>query len=92
MTLFSVLFACGLLEAPEPDCRAWYLDSDLDGFGGQVKTCDPFWPGNGWAGNNGDCDDNNPDANPLATEWCDDIDNDCDGEVDRGIACTRADR
>ena len=29
-----------------------------------------------------DCDDNNPDVFPGATEFCDGLDNDCDNQVD----------
>ncbi|MEL6346560.1 MAG: putative metal-binding motif-containing protein [Myxococcota bacterium] len=29
-----------------------------------------------------DCDDSDPNVNPLATEECDEIDNNCDGRVD----------
>ncbi|MCP5058322.1 MAG: hypothetical protein GY937_16590 [bacterium] len=31
-----------------------------------------------------DCDETRPDVNPHATEICDRLDNDCDGEVDEG--------
>jgi predicted outer membrane repeat protein len=43
-------------------------DSDFD----QVDRC------------NGDCEDTDPDINPLKPEICDGIDNNCNGEIDEG--------
>ncbi len=40
--------------------------------------------GDGFTENQGDHDDTNPDVYPGADELCDEIDNDCDGEVDEG--------
>jgi hypothetical protein len=41
--------------------------------------------GDGFTGEQGDCDDEDPNVNPGADEVCDDgIDNDCDGDIDEG--------
>lgn len=50
------------------------LDNDGDGFGlGCTRGID--------------CDDANASRAPDRAEACDDIDNDCDGEIDNGIDC-----
>jgi len=47
----------------------YYSDRDGDGVS-------PFY---------GDCDDEDPIVNSYADEYCDGIDNDCDGKVDEGL-------
>ncbi len=64
----------------ESTLQSWYVDADEDGYGeaGSAATvaCDP---GDGWATEEGDCDDAEPAINPGATEICNDgIDDDCD--------------
>ena len=42
--------------------------------------------GDGFTLEEGDCDDDNPNANPYASEYCDGFDNNCDGVVDEASA------
>ena len=59
-------------------------------------NCDPAYinclgltdaDGDGWTSGS-DCDDANPDRYPGAPEFCDGVDNDCDGQVDDGALTT----
>lgn len=61
----------------------WYLDEDLDGFGGtQLDTSLYEYPLIGQSENNLDCDDNDPFINPNATDVPGSgIDANCDGII-----------
>ncbi|MDP2317421.1 MAG: MopE-related protein [Pseudomonadota bacterium] len=59
-----------------------YLDADADGFGtGDALGTYCELPV-GTASNDEDCDDTDPALSPLAAEVCDEVDNNCDGEID----------
>ena len=63
----------------------WYLDGDDDSYGVSTNTDDSCAMPPGYAALPGDCDDGDPTINPLATETCDGVDEDCDGETDEGL-------
>lgn len=68
-------------EATALDASTFYLDTDLDGFGGAI-TATACVPPAGYISVGGDCDESNIDVFPGATERCNGIDDNCDGLVD----------
>jgi hypothetical protein len=64
------------------DAATWYADVDGDGYGDVSATSVACDAEAGWVADATDCDDTDPSVNPGATEYCDDIDNDCDGYID----------
>jgi hypothetical protein len=63
------------------DCIAYFVDDDGDGYGSQTVKC-ACQPGANGADNSLDCDDSDPNISLEAVEECDNIDNNCNGEVD----------
>ena len=63
----------------------WYADADGDGYGNPVVSVASCENQPGYVGNNSDCDDADAAVNPGATEVCNDIDDDCDGQVDEDL-------
>ncbi len=64
----------------------FFADTDNDGFGdptAQVIACNAA---EGHVADNTDCDDQDPATYPGADEICDEVDNNCDGTVDEGVA------
>ncbi len=83
-----------LCDAVDNDCNGeidegvgeWvYLDRDLDGYGDDDELtlmCDLI---EGYASMGGDCDDRNTTVHPSAEEVCDNVDNDCNTQIDEGV-------
>ncbi len=65
--------------------NTYYTDGDGDGYGAGAGTSLCADPGTGFAGNDQDCDDSNMAINPLASESCNLIDDDCDMNIDEGF-------
>lgn len=65
----------------------YYVDADGDGYGdaGSFILSTDFTAPSGYANNNTDCNDGNGMINPGATEICNTIDDNCDGEIDNGV-------
>src|SRR5688572_9292297 len=61
------------------EAKEWLVDRDGDGYGTPVLACEPFWP---VVQLDGDCNDDDEEQHPDASERCDEQDNDCDGAVD----------
>ena len=82
------------LTATDDDCDGeaavpptWYYDGDGDGYGYEPTAevaCSA--PSASYITISGDCEDTRSDAYPGATEVCDDIDNDCDDDIDESGA------
>jgi hypothetical protein len=60
----------------------FYRDADGDGYGIDSDTVDGCDLPTGYAFDGGDCDDDDATRSPVAAEYCDEIDNDCDGFID----------
>ena len=66
----------------------FYLDNDSDGYGSASTTTQACSAPVGYVTNSSDCNDNNANINPNATEICDGIDNNCNGLTDEGVMVT----
>ena len=72
----------GTVDVNAADAQTWYVDADSDGYGesatGLLYCQAPY----GFASNDLDCDDSDGNVHPSAPEYCDGVDQDCDGVAD----------
>ena len=63
----------------------YYADRDNNGFGDAFNVVFSCTPPTGYIADNTDCNDNYSQINPAATEICNNIDDNCDGQIDEGV-------
>jgi hypothetical protein len=76
--------SAGLPECSGGSTGYCYYDEDGDGYGGGIVTSD--CSGSGWSLFGGDCDDEDPNVHPGHVEYCNGLDDDCDGVYDPGTS------
>jgi len=76
----------GSVDEGATDAATWYADADGDGYGDATISTTACSQPSGHVADGADCDDGDTVINPGASEACDGIDNDCDGDVDEDSA------
>ncbi len=72
----------GAIDDGASDVTTWYLDDDGDGYGDDAVTQSACEAPSRYVDQGGDCDDGDADVSPDGVEVCNDVDDDCDGDVD----------
>jgi len=73
-------------EGTAEDAVEYYLDGDSDGYGTTGTTIYACSLPSGYADVSGDCADSDASRNPGEIEYCDGVDNNCDGDTDESTA------
>ncbi len=72
----------GVVDENPTDAPAWYADADGDGAGDAARWLRACAAPDGTVADDSDCDDTDASAFPGGIELCDEVDNDCNDEVD----------
>jgi hypothetical protein len=72
----------GAVDEQAVDAPSWYRDGDGDGFGDPTVSTEACSAPAGMVADASDCDDGDAGVFPGAEEHCDEVDEDCDGDVD----------
>ncbi len=68
--------------------NSYYRDADSDTYGNASVTTQACTEPAGYVSNSSDCNDSDATINPGATETCNLVDDNCNGEVDEGVENT----
>ena len=72
-------------EIDEGVLTAYYADLDGDNFGDSTSIIEACEPPDGYVTIGSDCNDSSAEIFPSATELCNEIDDDCDGDIDEDL-------
>ncbi len=73
-------------EDSASDATLWYADDDSDGYGNADDNLLACEAPPGFVADGSDCDDADPAVSPAGVELCNDVDDDCDEEIDEADA------
>ncbi|MCP4917133.1 MAG: hypothetical protein GY913_09430, partial [Proteobacteria bacterium] len=72
----------GVVDEGTVGLSPWHADTDGDGFGDADDSSEACDAPSGYVADDSDCDDGDAEVNPDATEVCNGLDDDCDGDAD----------
>ena len=72
----------GIVDDNTIGADTWYADTDGDTFGSEEDVISACTQPEGYVEQNGDCNDQDFLIHPMADEICDEVDNNCDGQID----------
>ncbi|MCP4805152.1 MAG: hypothetical protein GY913_04535 [Proteobacteria bacterium] len=75
----------GDIDDDATDAVMWNIDVDEDGYGSDAYQVDSCTQPSGYVSDATDCDDGDDTTFPDAEEQCDEVDNDCDGDIDEDV-------
>jgi hypothetical protein len=74
-------------DVDEGTCTPYCRDADGDTYGDPADLIPADSPPPGYVIDCNDCDDSDQNVNPGASEQCNGVDDNCDGQVDEGLPC-----
>src|SRR5207244_2580651 len=75
-------------QTDEGVMTTFYRDADGDSYGNASVTTQACSAPSGYISNSTDCNDGNSAVHPNATETCNNLDDNCNGQTDEGVMTT----